>query len=86
VPSRTVLLSMLEEDRERRAKSAKEILERLSHVLNKGRGALPQHELPTLEMNRSEILTPPPVADSDPAVTVAAAKRKARLTSLLDEM
>jgi serine/threonine protein kinase len=75
---RGVLIAALEENRDRRTRTAKELLDQLTQR----KGLAAQHELPTLEMDKPVVETPPPKADSDPAN----AKRKARLKSLLDEM
>ena len=78
---REILSSMLAEDRERRTRTAREILERLTQ-----RTANVSQTLPTEEMERPASVDTPPPGDSDPLLAVAAARRKARLKSLLDEM
>jgi serine/threonine protein kinase len=75
---RRVLVATLEEHRDRRTRTARELLDQLTQR----KGLAAQHELPTLEMDKPVVETPPPKADSDPAN----ARRKARLKSLLDDL
>lgn len=72
-----LLVSMLEEDRDRRARTAREILERLTlrTIVALGMAATGQAEV-----------QPPIVMQPRPAEESATARRKARLRSLLDEM
>jgi serine/threonine-protein kinase len=84
-----LIVSMLEEDRERRARSAREILERLTlrKIVALGLAATGDAvETPTevLSLERSPQVTT--VAPEDAKVAAAAERRKARLRSLLDEM
>jgi serine/threonine protein kinase len=84
-----LLVSMLEEDPERRARSAREILERLTlrTIVALGMAATGQPEepyvAPVADFSAAVVSATP--AD-DPKFAAAAARRKARLRSLLDEM
>lgn len=83
-----LLISMLEENRDHRARSAREILERLTlrTIVALGLAATSDATCaPTLPI---EIVTPPErtIAPDSNAASAAAARRKARLRSLLDEM
>ena len=89
-----LLVSMLEQDRERRPRTAREILERLTlrtivalGMAATGEPAAQQQEIATLAVGdfttRQTEPAPPP---EDVAVTAIAARRKARLRSLLDEL
>jgi serine/threonine-protein kinase len=74
-----LLISMLEENRDRRTRSAREILERLTLRTIVALGIAATGEEPAAVPTMPIVKTPPP-EDS------AAARRKARLRSLLDEM
>ncbi len=82
-----VLVSMLEEDANMRARSVKEILERLTlrRIVALGLAATEGQPLPAAETTPTVAFaqTQPPVAE-DSAIVVAAERRKARLRSLLD--
>ena len=84
-----VLVSMLEEDRNMRTRSVKEVLERLTlrKIVALGLAATeePGENTPTVnfaEFQRAAEAVP----IEDPALAAAANRRKARLRSLLDEM
>lgn len=82
-----VLASMIEEDRNMRTRSVKEVLERLTlrKIVALGLAATEeQPELPT-EIKSDELPAPPP-APEDARIAAAAERRKARLRSLLDSM
>jgi eukaryotic-like serine/threonine-protein kinase len=86
---REVLVSMIEEDRNMRARSVKEVLERLTlrKIVALGLAATEEQTVentPT-EVRSDEVPAPPPPAE-DSRVSAAAERRKARLRSLLDSM
>ncbi|HJT16439.1 MAG TPA: serine/threonine-protein kinase [Thermoanaerobaculia bacterium] len=86
---RELLVSMIEEDRNMRARSVKEVLERLTlrKIVALGLAATEEQtaeNMPT-EVRSDETPAPPPPAD-DPRLSSAAERRKARLRSLLDSM
>ncbi|HEY6894739.1 MAG TPA: serine/threonine-protein kinase [Rhodanobacteraceae bacterium] len=83
-----VLASMIEEDRNMRTRSAKEVLERLTlrKIVALGLAATEeQQDVPT-EVRSGEATPPPPPPAEDARVAAAAERRKARLRSLLDSM
>src|SRR5687768_3812260 len=83
-----VLVSMLEEDRNMRARSVKEILERLTlrKIVALGLAATESSDesAPTVQFGAPELVSVTTPQDS--AMDAAMARRKARLRSLLDEM
>ena len=83
-----VLVSMIEEDRTMRARSAREILERLTlrKIVALGLAATEDETGSMLDSANTPTLpfTPQPVPAEDSRVEVTAARRKARLRSLLD--
>lgn len=86
---REVLVSMIEEDRNMRARSVKEVLERLTlrKIVALGLAATEEQTVentPT-EVRSDEVPAPLPPAE-DSRVSAAAERRKARLRSLLDSM
>ena len=86
-----VLVSMLEEDRDRRARSVKEVLERLTlrKIVALGLAATEQPAASSSDATTMRVTPKPedtPQAEEQAAVTNAAAKRKARLRSLLDDL
>jgi len=92
-----VLVSMMEEDRNMRARSVKEILERLTlrKIVALGLAATEDHPevaSPNAENTPTVAFAPVPAsmqrvpAGDDPRVAASAEKRKARLRSLLDSM
>lgn len=82
-----VVVSMLEEDRNMRTRSVKEVLERLTlrKIVALGLAATEAHEadVPTVSFGDFQ---PREVPVEDPVIAAAANRRKARLRSLLDEM
>ena len=87
---RDVLQSMLEDDRNNRARTIREILERLTlrKIVAIGMAATGQEaqNTPALGIGQFERVEQRPVASEDVAIATASARRKARLKSLLDEM
>ncbi|HXG58532.1 MAG TPA: serine/threonine-protein kinase [Thermoanaerobaculia bacterium] len=85
-----VLRSMLEEDINMRARSVKEVLERLTlrKIVALGIAATEEssEEAPTMATPAPEPVEPRPMSIDTPALAAAAERRKARLRSLLDEM
>jgi len=85
-----LLIAMLEEDRDQRARTAKEILERLTlrKIVALGMAATGDSDAKTLRIEDREGTTveQPAAPSQDTPVAAAAARRKARLRSLLDEM
>ena len=86
---RDVLRSMLEKDVNRRARSVKEVLERLTlrKIVALGiaatEGSQPESNSPRTDIATIELA---PLATEPPAIAAAAERRKARLRSLLDEL
>lgn len=80
-----LLISMLEARKENRARTVREVLERLTlrKIVALGLEATGETMAPTVPM--MEPVTPPPAVE-DNALAVVATRRKARLRSLLDEM
>ena len=92
-----VLVSMMEEDRNLRARSAKEVLERLTlrRIVALGLAATEEQpenvstramDTPTVPFAASSTAAVPPPAMEDSGVAASAQRRKARLRSLLDSM
>lgn len=84
-----VLVSMLEEERNMRARSVKEVLERLTLRKIVALGLAATEEQPLAEDTPTTAFpTPPPVevATPEPQLVAAAERRKARLRSLLDSL
>ena len=86
-----ILTSMIEEDRNMRARSVKEVLERLTlrRIVALGLAATEeqggvQENTPTESLERQTVEVPPPA--EVPNATVAIDRRKARLRSLLDSL
>jgi hypothetical protein len=82
-----VLVSMMEEDWNMRARSVKEVLERLTlrKIVALGLAATEDH--PTLaEVTPTMTFAEAPVLTEDPRFAAVAERRKARLRSLLDTM
>jgi serine/threonine-protein kinase len=82
-----VLVSMMEEDRNMRARSVKEVLERLTLRKIVALGQAATEDQPTLaEIAPTMAYAEAAVATEDPRISAAAERRKARLRSLLDTM
>jgi len=85
-----VLLSMLQEDLNMRARSVKEVLERLTlrRIVALGLAATEEvaPDLPTISFAERGPEAAEPVVADDSRFAVVAARRKARLRSLLDEL
>lgn len=85
-----VVVSILQEDRNMRTRSVKELLERLTlrKIVALGLAATeePLAEAPTAEMTEFPRREPVTTTFEDPMIAAAAARRKERLRSLLDEM
>lgn len=81
-----LLISMLEENRDRRARSAREILERLTLRTIVALGLAATGDATCAPTVPIEIMTPPERTIGPDSNAAAAARRKARLRSLLDEM
>ncbi len=85
-----VMVSMLEEDRNMRARSAKEVLERLTlrKIVALGLAATEEQSVaetsPTIAFPAASKLEPAVSSDEDPRLAAVAERRKARLRSLLD--
>ena len=84
-----VLISMLQEDRNMRTRSVKEVLERLTlrRIVAMGLAATADNGVDTPTVNYASVqpeASPAPV--EDPLLAAASSRRKARLRSLLDEM
>lgn len=87
---RDVLTSALQEDRNMRTPSVKEVLERLTlrKIVALGLAATEEErsDAPTVAFGDFSRVDAAPVAVEDPQLAAAASRRKARLRSLLDEM
>lgn len=87
---RDVVVSMLQEDRNMRTRSVKEVLERLTlrKIVALGLAATEEssNEEPTIAFPQTRQQELVPIQYEDPAVAAAADRRKARLRSLLDEL
>ena len=82
-----VLVSMMEEDRNMRARSVKEVLERLTLRKIVALGLAATEDQPALaEVAPTMAFAEAVAATEDPRLTAAAERRKARLRSLLDTM
>ncbi len=87
-----VLVSMIEEDRYMRARSVKEVLERLTLRKIVALGLAATEEQPAAQENTPTAFMPPgkseeePPHAEDPRLAAAADRRKARLRSLLDSL
>jgi serine/threonine protein kinase len=82
-----VLVSMMEEDRNMRARSVKEVLERLMLRKIVALGLAATEDQPALaELTPTMAYAEAAVATEDPRLAAAAERRKARLRSLLDTM
>lgn len=84
-----ILLSMIQEERDRRARSAKEILERLTlrKIVALGLAATAERgEMPPTEPMEIETVEAPAAPREDASLAAAATRRKARLRSLLDDL
>ena len=83
---RDVVVSMLQEDRNMRTRSVREVLERLTlrKIVAMGIAATEEsQDEATIQFIEAR---PTPVPFEDPAISAAGDRRKARLRSLLDEM
>jgi serine/threonine-protein kinase len=83
-----VLVSMMEEDRNMRARSVKEVLERLTlrKIVALGLAATEDQPVMMPESGPTVALAEAPPLAEDPRLVAAAERRKARLRSLLDTM
>jgi len=82
-----VLVSMMEEERNMRARSVKEVLERLTLRKIVALGLAATEDQPALaEVAPAMTSAEAPVQTEDPRLAAAASRRKARLRSLLDTM
>jgi hypothetical protein len=87
-----VLVSMLEEERNMRARSVKEVLERLTLRKIVALGLAATEEQPVAEDTPTTAFPPPqkmdeaPVPTGEPQLVAVAERRKARLRSLLDSL
>lgn len=80
-----VLVSMMEEDRNMRARSVKEVLERLTLRKIVALGLAATEDQPMIADTAPTVAyTEQPVTTEDPRLAAAAERRKARLRSLLD--
>lgn len=84
-----VIISMLEEDRNMRTRSVKEVLERLTlrKIVALGLAATERVTAETPAAHLAELkLVPAPAPFEDPVIAAAAERRKTRLRSLLDDI
>ena len=85
-----ILISMLQEDLNMRARSVKEVLERLTlrRIVALGLAATEEvaPDLPTISFAERARVVPEPVTADDSRLGVATERRKARLRLLLDEL
>ncbi|HYS52824.1 MAG TPA: serine/threonine-protein kinase [Thermoanaerobaculia bacterium] len=87
-----LLVSMIEEDRNMRARSVKEVLERLTLRKIVALGLAATEEQPQIQEDTPTAFKPPDKSEEesprgeDPRLTAAAERRKARLRSLLDSL